>query len=172
MSILALIVEGCFSIKRSEHCYCSVMPLNNPSYLTQTENHGFDLNFYTWTQLMFPIANYPTIYVVWYGFWFFIERGETSESIDQFLYKYVSTPFFSLHFFNVSQHVQYYNFHKQKYFLRTYFPKKSIQNYIFGIFMHICSILNSIMSQPMSEAFTLYGTIYLFSFENQPVDRQ
>ena len=47
---------------------------------------------------MFPIANYPTIYVVWYGFWFFIERGETSESIDQFLYKYFYTPFFSLHF--------------------------------------------------------------------------
>ena len=120
---------------------------------------------------MFPIANYPTIYVVWYGFWFFIERGETSESIDQFLYKYFSTPFFSLHFLMFHNICSTTTFTSKNIFFVHIFQKK-INLKFFGILMHICSILNSIMSQPMSEAFTLYGTIYLFSFENQPVDRQ
>ena len=122
---------------------------------------------------MFPIANYPTIYVVWYGFWFFIERGETSESIDQFLYKYFSTPFFSLHFLMFHNMCSTTTFTSKNIFFVHIFQKINLKLY-FLVFLctYICSKLNSIMSQPMSEAFTLYGTIYLFSFENQPVDRQ
>ena len=127
-----------------------------------------DLTSIFYLDLVDVSNSYPTMYVVLYLLFYWKRRDiwvNRSISVQIFFYT-----FFSLHFSMF--HNMCTTFPSENILFKFLKRKINLKLY-FGI---VCtySILNSIMLQPMSEAFTLYGTttIYLFSFENQPVDRQ